>query len=49
MYSLHVVLGAIFITSLVSTAVESFPATLLDDNISVPLVAAGLSYVLVSA
>lgn len=41
-----VVLGAIVTTSLVSTAVESFPATVVDDNISVPLVAAGLSYFL---
>ena len=47
-YKLHVVLGAIFITSLVCTVIESLPATLLDDNISVPLVAAGVSYALVA-
>jgi dolichol kinase len=40
------VLPIIAATSLACTLVESFPATLIDDNISVPAVAAGLSLAL---
>jgi hypothetical protein len=42
----HSELAKILIMSAACTIVESFPATLIDDNWSVPATAAGASYLL---
>jgi dolichol kinase len=49
MFTAQSVMGVICSAALVSTIIESFPATVVDDNISVPLVAAAIAYTLGTA